>query len=560
MLLNGVTFNSAPLNGAGAASAASEPEYVVAGISYQWRLRVLVGGLDMSAQLYGDADVDREEGAAGVAGFQLYLPAGPVVPGEWVGRSVSIDYISTENGTTTEVRRFTGRIAGPPQWDSNNRVLTCECSDQLQQRVEALSVAEVDALTAGQWSADVFDPIEGRSRWDYALERMSTRTASLDCSPAGELRVTSWYATAPAFVFGSGTTLDETLTVEWPDLSRLVNKVVIEAEYRYQRLRQRNDSFRWIGGGFCGWYFSDTKELPTSAMVRDAVESAGGTLLNGYQWDTLPPSAVDPCGTGVQWLNFFGDEELLLGATFAMGRRWAQPVTERYSLSVEAPTSITAAGEVIERIGSAFEFESPAADAWSSEPFTSGISGHTDVRDQVRRTAFLRVLLEQANTTVVSAHRETVLTWQVPTSMALGIDLVHTVLLEDQGVRALGKVVRVADDFGDALAVTTISIKVMRGGGTVSDPLNPPPSVDEPQADQPGTIELPTQLGGRTTSPPYDDELPGFAGNFSTGAGEQFPRRFDIEAPEIPAEQRDELPVPIAATYRVAIPNDLLEL
>ena len=563
MLLNGGPLNSAPLNGAGAASAASEPEYVVAGISFLWRLRVVVGGVDMSAQLTGGADVDREEGAAGVAGFQLYLPAGPVVPGEWVGRTVAIDYISTKEGVTTEARRFTGRIAGPPQWDSNNRILSCECSDQLQQRVEALSIAEIDALTAGQWSADVFDPVEGRSRWDYAQERMSTRTASLDCSPTGELRVTSWYATAPHFAFGYNTTIDESLSVEWPDLSRLVNTVAIEADYRYMRLRQQNEAFSWIGGGFCGWYFSDSKELPTTAMVRDAVADAGANLLDGYSWDLLPGSAPDPCSIGVPWINYFEAEELLLGATFTIGRRWAQSVTERYALNVVVPTSIAAAGEVIERIGSAFEVESLAAESWADTPFTTGSSSHTDERDDARRVLFLQVQLHQAVATVVQAHRGTVLNWQVPTSMVMGIDLVHTILFEDQGARAIGKVVRIADDFGEAVATTTISIKVMRGGGSVNDPLIPPPSVDEEQPEPtPTPTTLPTQLGGRIGIDPYDAELPGFAGNYSvTDSGaEMFPRRFDIDAAELPADKRDELPVPITATYQVAIPNDLLEL
>lgn len=561
MLLNGGPLNSAPLNGAGAASAAPEPEYVVAGISFLWRLRVVVGGVDMSAQLTGGADVDREEGAAGVAGFQLYLPAGPVVPGEWVGRTVTIDYISTKDGVTTEARRFTGRIAGPPQWDSNNRILSCECSDQLQQRVEALSIAEIDALTGGQWSADVFDPVEGRSRWDYAQERMSTRTASLDCSPTGELRVTSWYATAPHFAFGYNTTIDESLRVEWPDLSRLVNTVAIEADYRYMRLRQQNEAFSWIGGGFCGWYFSDTKELPTSAMVREAVESAGANLMDGYSWDLLWPSHPDPCLIGVPWINNFVGEELLLGATFTIGRRWAQSVTERYALSVQVPTSISVAGEVIERLGSAFEVESVAAETWADTPFTDGFSSHTDERDDARRVLFLQVQLLQAVATVVQAHRGTVLTWQVPTSMVMGIDLVHTILFEDQGARAIGKVVRVADDFAEAVATTTLSIKVMRGGGDVTDPLTPPASVDEPQPPPiPTPINLPTQLGKRPSSPPYDAALPGFAGNYSFGTGEEYPRRFDIDAAEIPAERRDELPVPIEATYQVAIPNDLLEL
>uniref|UniRef100_UPI00197E93C3 hypothetical protein n=1 Tax=Pseudomonas viridiflava TaxID=33069 RepID=UPI00197E93C3 len=53
--------------------------------------------------------------------------------------------------------------------------------------------------------ADVFAPVEGRSHWDYALELLSTMSASLDVSPSGELRLTSWFATAPAFVFGPGT-------------------------------------------------------------------------------------------------------------------------------------------------------------------------------------------------------------------------------------------------------------------------------------------------------------------------------------------------------------------
>jgi hypothetical protein len=563
-MLNSGPLNSAPLNGSVAGPAAVDPEYIVAGISFLWRLRVVVGGVDMSGQLTGAADVDREEGAAGVAGFQLHLPAGPVVPGEWVGRTVAIDYISTNGGVTTEARRFTGRIAGPPQWDTNNRILSCECSDQLQQRVEALSIAEIDALTGGQWSLDVFDPVEGRSRWDYAQERMSTRTASLDCSPTGELRVTSWYATAPHFAFGYNTTIDESLSVEWPDLSRLVNTVAIEADYRYMRLRQQNEAFSWIGGGFCGWYFPQSKELPTTAMVREAVESAGANLLNGYSWDLLPPSMPDPCLIGVPWINNFVGEELLLGATFAIGRRWAQSVTERYALNVVVPTSIAAAGEVIERIGSAFEVDSLAAETWAGTPFTDGLSSHVDERDEARRSLFLQVLLRQARATVVQAHRGTVLSWQVPTSMVMGIDLVHTLRFEDQGALALGKVVRVADDFGDAVATTTISIKVMRGGGTVTDSLTPPPSVDEPQPDSGYTPTiLPTQLGGIDGVPEYDEDLPGFSGNYSTSDIAEpimYPRRFDIDAAEIPAEQRDELPVPIPATYQVAIPNDLLEL
>jgi hypothetical protein len=562
-MFNGGPLNSAPINGSSTASG-SAPVYVVAGIGYRWRERVTIGGVDYSAQMVEGLDADREEDAAGVGSIAFYLPPGPVVPDEWVGREVTIDYISTSDGLTTEARLLTGRIASPV-WDSARRVMTCELTDQLQQRVEGMSVAEIDALTGGTWSADVFDPVEGRSRWDYARERMSTRTASLDCSADGVPRVTSWYATAPAFVFGPGTVLDQTQAASLDDLSRRTNKVVIEADYRYARLRQKNEYFSWLGGGFCGWYFTDSKELPTVAMVADAVESAGGNLLDGYIWDLLPPSMPDPCSIGVPWINYFTDEQLLLGATFALGRRWAQSVTERYELSVEVPTSIAATGEVIERTGGALEIESLLAEMWGEEPFTDGLSGHTDERDDSRRVLFLVVQLQQGRAIVVSSHRGTTVTWQVPTSMAMGIDLTHTLELDDI-IKARGKCSRIAHrlDYASGEAITTLTIKVMRGGGAVTDPLTPPPSVDEPQPDPDFTrTVLPTQLGGRSGVPEYDDELPGFAGNYTTSDIADplvYPRRFDVDALEIDAGQRDELPVPITATYRVAIPNDLLEL
>ena len=559
-MLNGSPLNSIPL-GAGLRRRGAAPEYIVRGISYLWRLRLLVGGTDVSAQIAGGADGDREEGAAGLAGFAIHLATGPVVPTDWIGREVALDYLSTSAGVTVEDRRFTGRISST-SWDARRRVLTCECADQLQQRVEAMPVVEIDALTQGTWSADLFEPVEGRSRWDYAMERMESRTASLDCSPAGELRVTSWFATAPHFIFGPGTTLDESISLQLPELSRQTNKVEIEAEYRYTRRRQLNERFIWIGGGFCGWYFTETKELPTVEMVEEAVDSSGATLMSAA-YDYLPPSHPDPCAMDIPWVNNF--DNLLLGTSFTVARRWAQTVTERYAITMEVPTSITAAGEVVARTGNSFEIESATASAWESDPVDGGVSSYEDDRDEARRLEFLDALLAQARSSAVVAHRLTVVSWSVPTSMALGIDLRHTLELNDQGVRAVGKCCRVVDSFDQesGQAITTLSIAVMRGGGTTTDPLLPPAAIDEPQPDpSPVVVGLPTQLGGRSGVPPYDEELPGFSGNYShsdIADPIMYPREFKIILAEIPAEQRDELVVPVTAIYNLAIPNDTLE-
>lgn len=565
-MLNASPLNASPLNGV--ASSAIEPIYVVTGQSDVWRLLVRVAGVDVSAQLTGSVDDDREEGAAGVGGLDLYIADGPVTPTDWKGRPVTLDFVCTTNGITRQERRYTGQIA-QANWNPVSRVLSCELSDQMQQRVESLSIAGVDSLVGGDWSADVFEAVEGRSHWDYALERLSTRTASLDCSPAGDLRVTSWYATAPHFVFGQGTTLYQSVELQQADLDRTTNRVEIEFSYRYNRLWQRNKNYSWISpetdgstgiGGFCNWR-TNSHELPTKEMIADAAADNGETLINPDYY-VLPPTMADPCLDGVPWINNF--DNLLLGVSWVGARRWVQAVTETYRLILATTAGQGEETRIVQRTGYTLDIEDDRAEEWTDEPILGGNSGHMDIDDNVRRDAALTVALHAAQSQIVAAHRETTLTWQVPTSLALGIDLIHTIELNDQGAHAIGKCRRIVDSFDltSGQAITTISIAVMRGGGA-SDPLTLPERIGSDSGPVGNSTEvLPTQLGGRLDSPAYDEELDGFAGNYSsvTPGLEQFPRRIDTIADEISAEDRDERQLEAERLYRVGIPNDRLEL
>lgn len=599
MQLNGSMLNGAALDGS---SGARTPVLAVAGQAYVWAVRLLVGGVDMSANLVGVVEVDREEGAAGLATFSLHV-AQAVSPADWIGRPVSIDYLSTSSSGNLDTRRFTGRVT-LPSWAAQQRILTCECSDQLQQRVEAMAQADIDALLPSSWSVDVFDPLEGRSRWDYAGERLATRPASLDCSPHGALRLTSWYADPVAhFVFGSGTTLDESVDIELADLSRQTNVVEIEYSYRFSRLWQLNEDYSWahpnLGGftgeqGFCLWR-GDSTELPDIEMIMSAASAGGQAMLSTATYQRLPLTGVY-CDPPAAWVNTYPD--LLLAAAWTGARRWVQPVTETYSLRLEADSSVAQSGEIVSRESHGFSIDSEAAAAWESTPFgmatpqevanvvggtgpswsdgsgfgtgapDDGVHGFADHGDSVRRAAAAQCLFDRAVASIVAAHRATTVSFAVPTSLCTGVDLVHTARLEDQGVRAQGKVRRIVDrlDLRTGAALTTLSIAVMRGGGTASDPLALPSAPIQPPAEGSGfgVAGLPTQLGGRSTSPPYDPDLLGFSGNYSTvdnNVGqERYPRRMKIAAQEIAAELRDELVAKAQATYRLAIPNDLLEL
>jgi len=566
-MLNGAPLNSAPLNGALAGAAAiPDPEYVLRGIGYRWRLRLLVGGVDMTAQLTGGVDIDREEGAAGVAGFELYLPPGVVVPTDWIGKAVSLDYLSTTGGITTEARRYTGQIASP-RWSPTTRLMACECSDQLQQRVEAMTVAAIDGMTAGYWSADLFEATEGRSHWDYALERLSSRPASLDCSPAGALRVTSWYASAPHFVFGPGTTLYQSLGLNLAPLSSITNRVEIEFNYRYSRLWQRNQDYSWkhpeTGSsegttGFCAWR-SWPSELPTVDMVEEAATDNDQTIVSSNYY-RLPGTLADPCGDGSPWINTYTN--LLLGAIWTGARRWAQTVTETYSLSLATAAGEVEATRIVQRDSYSFEIEDAAAEAWEADPITGGATGATDLHNEPRRAAAINVALRIGQTEIIAAHRATLISWDVPTSMAMGVDLIHTLELAAEGVHAVGKCQRIVDKFDliSGSAVTTLTIAVMRGGG-VSDPLTMPARLGAGvvgTADSGDGLSLPTQLDGYQL-PDYDETIVGFSGN-NDSSDKSFPR--DLKAPvdEIPASERDENTLSAAQLYRVGIPDDLLEL
>ncbi len=574
-MLNASPLNAVPLNGLAGVSA--EPEYIVRGQSFLWTLRLTVGGINLTPMLTGTVTVDREEGAAGIAGFDLFIAPGvAVVPPDWKGRAVSIDYISTSQGETTEARKFTGQISRA-DWNPVNRILSCECSDQLQQRVEGMTIAAIDALVGGWWSEDLFEPVEGRSHWDYARERMSTRTASLDCSAYGDLRVTSWYATAPHFVFGPGTTLYQQIDLQQSDLEATTNRVEIEFSYRYPRLWQLNEGYSWThvnaGGGqsgFCNWRVWAT-ELPDTDMIASAVSGSGQQLLGGVGGYKLPLSMANPCGDGQGWVNTF--DNLWLSASFTGARRWVQSVTESYKLVLSTAAGESELTRIVQRAGYTVSIERDQAESWGSDPIRGGGTGSQDLSDEGRRSNAIATALRIGEAMIVGAHRETTLSWDVPTSMAMGIDLWHTLEIADQGVHAVGKCRRIVHqlDLGSGEAITSLSIAIMRGGG-VSDALAVPaqPDTSLPPFTSSAQLLLGTQLGGRQVDPytgfpigPYDDDRPGFSGNYDTNdnmPAEFYPRRFDINAREIGAEYRDERTASAEAFYRVGIPNDLLEL
>lgn len=584
MIVNQYPLNTVPL-GYGMDDAPSHgTEVVSANFSILWSVQVLFNSVDVTQYLVGVVRVEREEGARCIADVNLLMDAGTVNPSTYIGQDVEIYYIHRRPAGDLMSLRFKGKIESP-QFNLQTRVLSCECSDRLNETVEPMDIAAIDALVGGLWSEDVFEPTEGRSRWVYAKERLSTRPASLQRSVEGALEVTPWAADpVPHWLVPRDTVIFQSVEYQPVQLSERINVVEIEGDYRFIRLRERHQKFDWkhpdIAGdamevGFCLWT-RDSTDLPTVGMVTNASSDAGYTaILADPFWLRVPSTGVY-CDPEVIWINRYPD--FILRASWTSALRWSQRVTEQYVLRLEASVSVAQAGEVISRERLAMDTESDLEQTFLAATYTAPEPDAVqdalgdwvvDIRNESRRQLALSCSMEAGKTAILESHRANRFAFTLPTAEALGIRLEHTVRVEDEvlghDISCQAKVYNITDemDLTSGRCYTSIQLAVSQGGGNVDDTLTPPAP---PYSTPPGTgwpdRQLSTQLGGRDESPEYDPDMNGFSGNYANRLPglETFPWDFKYDVPEIPADHMDEYLVTSAHTYYLTIPTDHLEL
>ncbi|AQZ96551.1 hypothetical protein ACFSB1_10690 [Halopseudomonas phragmitis] len=571
-MLNSNPLNSGPLNrlwgGASGAAVELEP-----GDSFVWDIALTLGGTDVSASLAGAVRISRPEQGDSVCSFALWLGPDPVDIAAYTGMPVQLDFVLLGEAQTS-VRRFTGYLV-QPEFDVLSRVLSCEATTRLADSIETMPFEQIDLLVGGWWSADVFEPREGRSRWEYAQERLSTQTVSLSVTMNGQPRITNWYSAGTSYVFTQGSTLYQSLDVALASLSDTTNVVELELDYRYTRYRQRYQRYSWqhpgTGGlvgvqGLLAWR-EDSTELPDIPMIIQATEQAGWWVAYA-EWYRLPgdlPNLPQP------WYN--KNTDLLLGADWRASIRWTQRAVERYPIRLEIPAAVAAVGEVIARERVVLDTDTDSDRLWEeSRGAAGGLVGDDEPetqlprRDQARLDNAVLTALHRAKAQLLAAQRGNLVSWQIPLAHALGVDLGQRLKLDDQAC-ITGTVTELTDDLDmdTGAALLTITLAVSQGAeNAVADPLvvpDAPAFVDDWSPNVP--VVQPTQLGLRIESPPYDESLPGFAGNYSIGNGapeDRYPRRFAVDTPEIPAQWRDEIAASQSSTYRVAPPIDLLEI
>lgn len=544
----------------------------------RWTARCLIDGADVSGALTGVARVTATEGGARLAELTINPPGGPFAPLDYVGKTLTLDYVPVIAGTPVPLRLFTGRI-DTPDYDFDACLLTLSCVDDLQNRVAALDRATLDALIGGRFTEAVQGAID--DHWDYAQACLSTVAASLDAGPHGGLRVTPWESAAVWATFGVGQLIYPRTRVSYPQRSTIVNAVSIEFDYRYPRLRQRYTALGWSGTLIdmapTGYQY------PSQQDILGAAGGSGWIVTDAAFWPA--PAAIPHTSGGF----VYPAEDAIDMAILKLTQRHSQTVTEEFRLTVQAPESIAANGTLPHSLRGALQSEFDGG-AWESAldvPPLMPAGGDMDWSpDATRGDAdhALQTLLDQARVKILGSHRST----RVANSTVCNpdIDLDKRIAIATPALDAEGKVVEVVHelDFGAGAATTAFTLGCFGAGGagivtpsTLVPPAPPPPAAET--QDWRGSVpSLHVCTYGVT---PYSENLMGLLLNPSerifvenvppNGESASYPnpsyvpgtypvQGFRVRMPGVDDADRNPIVRHAGASYDVRVPVDTLQI
>lgn len=568
----------------------------------KWTAKVMIGGVNWSANLVETLSVDAEEGSSRVATFTLRPPAGPIDPTQWTALPVTIDMGRVVNGQTYYSRLFVGTVEYA-QYDPNTRLFEINCTDDLQLTVAKMTRANIDALTGAQYHEAVMGEIE--DNWDYAESLMTTREGSLDKSRFGGVRVCPWFNLSTWRTFGTDDLWDVSLDAEIARRSDLVNKVTIDVGYRFAKLRERGDAVGWSGppvysinAEYMGFAY------PSISDIMGALRGTGWWIHQA----TIFPAGLISCGT--QFASKTINNTLMYidigaGASVAMfaklGHRFAQTVTENMTITVTAPQSVTRNGEIPQEFTVSADsdadvsdwenFEAPLYDDQGQEIDMTppGFIGLVERNYDpiVSRSSYedaQLIAIAKAKTMIRASHRKSVVRASMPCLPEL--DLEMKVGVNTATVVASGKVAQIVHtlDIEAGEADTEFRLAIS-GIGAVGN-ANPSPLV--PQDEIPSALPTHTWVSHHHgTYIPHNN--PGYSENMrgwvvtppssvsafeldncvrSNGtsiptpfAGGSYPSSgFKVEMPGVDDEYRNEEVREATASYTVDIPIDPLTL
>jgi hypothetical protein len=536
----------------GAGDVTAPLRLTVLGSSLRWKHQVLLAGVDVSARVTGEVWDEQNEGAAHLAGFTLLPAGGTINPFSYVGAAVVINHIRRETSGNIAQRRFSGKVH-QPDYNPVSGTITFTCTDDFQIRVSQLSRAVLDQLTGGRYHRAVHG--EPENNWEYAQKLMETIPASLDCTPEGAITVTPWQGLAVHKIFNLSNTVDGSIKVTLPQRTSIINQITATFQYRFTRLYRRTAHIRY------NMQLSDAVNNALPLLARSTVEAAlsstgweffyqrGEGSIGGGGSSYIGPRLADsdPVTPVIHYTPYpavyeypFSDalwfqnesDTTCMGFSCSMYRRWAQTVTETYTLTVKAPESISQNG-ILAREDSASLASEWEASAWESdvnaEPQLDSsarfqILDYAPDADSDDRDDAIETYVDTLKVRLQSTHR----TGQAGATVLMdpSINLTRAERIETERVTAEGKVVYVRHssnaDADAGYALTEFRIAISGHGATglpeVDETVTAPPTAPTASAISDAlkpqyALNLGVHIGGLATSPDEQDDWQGWTVN-----------------------------------------------
>jgi len=328
------------------------------GQAVRWKLRVVVGSVDLSARVSGRVSIDRERNSAVVATFNIRPQDGLIDPYQWVNKPVTITYIELDSAgvTTTLVQLFQG-LVDTPVYDTSSRLVEFTCTDDLQNTIRNLSHSQVESLTPlSSWSKHIYD--DQVDSWEYLQQRLETYPYLVCLKPNGAMYSQQWLSKPLQWEFQSNTIADSTLSVALANSRDLVNSVDVTMAYRYDVYREAVFSLtwkdtNWYSGHDLVWLLSDIQ------MICDSVSNSNMVYVDNPYFNCIPSSRTLLINNNtVVFLND-GSELLALEFNGVISRRYTQSVENSIKVTMYSPNSIAQLGVLSEEVTGQLQVEYP---------------------------------------------------------------------------------------------------------------------------------------------------------------------------------------------------------
>lgn len=511
---------------------------------YGWDLVLSVGGrLIDASEITGLISITRNENGAALMDITLLPSDGVQDLSVWHGLAITLDVVRTSGVN----RLYTG-VVDIPEFDLVNGRVTLRCTDKRNEQINAQMEDELQYL--GYWSDAIFDEPDDVA--DELAQRLTTTTKTVDFDAYGQYTIADFLPKATAdFTLANAGIFRRNPRLQVASRGRLVNRINIEFEYRYVRLRHRERDFELNGASFCDVIWYPDKKFLSVVNVQSALDyfswpvdpdtidftyipDAGWKTCYGvdFYWSPSSHSATvryvrDEDGNIIY--DSFGNprtevvDEVITdysqahatAASWTASYRFAQDISEKINIQVDAPQSQNQYGVIEKTQRNGHEVEYDASTFEKNETYTddtglttsSGDSYIDMTGDLFDYLSALNTAVAIAETEIAKAHRDNHV--YIETPLWPEIDLKHTVETTASIIQAKGKVSQISHTINigvrEAYSKVRFSLSQATGSQSAETLTLPLPSAALIGGYDTDTLVMDAE-DGQFTSPPIDDE------------------------------------------------------